>query len=56
VKARAQQDGIADKASLVLTNVLGLLWDTTLNSLQLANKAYSSLDEVHQTKKVVLQE
>jgi len=54
VKARAQQDGVADKASL--TNVLGLLWDTAQDSLQLADKSFLALEEVQPTKKVVLQD
>ena len=38
VRARAQQDGVADKAQL--TNVLGLLWDTTQDTLRLADKMF----------------
>ena len=50
----AQQDGVADKAEL--TNVLGLLWDTTQDTLRLADKIFPSLEEVQPTKKVVLQD
>ena len=52
VKARAQQDGVADRASL--TNVLDWLRDTTQDLLQLADNAFPSLNEVQPTKKAVL--
>ena len=54
VRARAQQDGVADKAQL--TNVLGLLWDTTQDTLRLADKMFPSLEETQPTKKAVLQD
>ena len=54
VRTRAQQDGVADKAAL--TNVLGLLWDTAQDTLQLADKSFLSLEELRPTKKAVLQD
>ena len=49
VKARAQQDGVADRASL--TNVLGWLWDTTQGSLSLA-KHFHPLMKFSQLRKL----
>ena len=54
VKTIAQQDGVADKAEL--TNVPGLLWDTTQDTLRLADKIFPSLEETQPTKKAVLQD
>ena len=53
VITRAQQDGIADTA--VTVNVLGLMWDTSQDTLRLADRAFSFLDVVQPTKKGVLQ-
>jgi len=54
LRTRAQQDGVTDKAPL--TNVLGLLWDTAQDTLQLADKSFLSLEELKPTKKAILQD
>ena len=54
VRTRAQQDGVADTA--VTVNVLGLMWDTSQDTLRLADRAFLSLDVAQPTKKGVLQD
>ena len=54
MRARAQQDGVADKAQLI--KVLSLLWDTTQDTLRLVDKMFPSLEETQPTKKAVLQD
>ena len=54
LRAAAHQDKVADKETVV--NVLGLLWDTSQDTLQLAGKRYPSLESTQPTKREVLQD
>ena len=51
--ALAQQDGVADDKTVV--NVLGLLWDTSQDTLGLSTKSFPSLETAQPTKRAVLQ-
>ena len=52
--ALAQQDGVADNKTVV--NVLGLLWDTSQDTVGLSIKYFPSLDTTQPTKRAVLQD
>ena len=52
--ALAQQDGVADDKTVV--NVLGLLWDTSQDTLGLSIKSFPSLETAQPTKRAVLQD
>ena len=52
--ALAQQDGVADNETVV--NVLGLLWDTSQDTVGLNIKSFPSLDTTQPTKRAVLQD
>jgi len=54
LRAVAQQDKVADKETVV--NVLGLMWDTLQDTLQLAGKSYPTLQSTKPTKREVLQD
>ena len=52
--ALAQQDRVADNDTVV--NVLGLLWDTSQDTLGLSIKLFPSLETMQSTKRAVLQD
>ena len=52
--ALAQQDGVADNETVV--NVLGLLWDTSQDTVGLNIKSFPSLETMQLTKRAVLQD
>ena len=52
--ALAQQDRVADNDTVV--NVLGLLWDTSQDTLGLSIKLFPSLETMQPTKRAVLQD
>ena len=52
--ALAQLDGVADNETVV--NVLGLLWDTSQDTVGLNIKSFPSLETTQPTKRAVLQD